>query len=83
MEHHFGLTEVLEMIFLHRGDVLEPANVKCHLQTLCQLLDHLHNIGIHLLILLNVLMPIYIYAQLNTKCHEVTLNMKLLTIGVT
>jgi hypothetical protein len=47
-----------------------------------QLVDHC-NINIHLIALLNILMPRYWKAHLNAKCHEVTLIVKLLIISVT
>jgi hypothetical protein len=48
-----------------------------------QPIDPLCNVNMHLITLLNILVPKYQYAHLNAKYHETTLVMKLLIICVT
>ena len=65
-------------------DILGNYNGKCHLCILCSTCKPLCKIlGMHFVTLLNIIMPSYYSTHLSTKCHELTLTVKLLIINVT
>ena len=68
---------------MQKEDVLEHINVKCYLCALSSTCRPLCDVGIHPITLLNILMPRCQQADLNAKCHEATLMVKLLVMGVT
>ena len=68
---------------MQQEDILEPTNGECHLCTLHSTCRPLCNISMHLITILNMLMPRYQQAHLNAKCHEMAIMMKFLIINVT
>ena len=72
---------------MQEDDILEHTNVKCYLcklQSTCRpLCKMIGGRGVHLITIFNILMPRQQQVHLNTKCHEVTLQVKLLNISVT
>ena len=51
--------QMTNVMSLHEGVILEHAKAKCHVYTLKPICELLCNISIHLMTLLNILMPIY------------------------
>jgi len=80
---HIG---ILEMIVLrssmHGEDILEHTNAKCFLCALQSTCRPLCDVSIHLITLLNILMPRYQYTQSDAKCHEMTLMVKLMVVSI-
>ena len=64
-------------------EVLEHTNAKCQLCTPLSTGRPMCDISIHLITLLNILMPRYQDVHLNANYHEVALMMKLLVTSVT
>jgi hypothetical protein len=63
-------------------EVLEHTNAKCRLCTPLSTGRLMCHMSIHLITLLNILMPRYQDVHLNANYHEVTLMMKLLITSV-
>ena len=58
---------------MQEEDILEDTHGKCNLCTLKSTCRPLCHIGMHLITILNILMPKILVSALERQCHDVTL----------